>query len=358
MRRIAVVFSLLLCLLGASIRSPTPSVTAAPPPGGLYKIAVLQVGFYGDWDAGDFARLATPPGVSPFTLAFIPTSAISAGGLAPFNVLVLPWNHDYATWFTTVNGNVILEFVRAGGTLLVHNFSGGVAGADPLMAVLGPAYALTWSGVSGDTVAIANAGNPLASSPNVLTGAGLSGWASSFHNMALGTGLGPLWNVATTATGGAVSGCAALGLGAIVFQGQDPEWHSTALAIFPSPPGSGGAPGTAQPMAFDMIENEVTINRSGLCAGSLPLSEPAPRPNVGGAIAAVVVGAATERERTAAAAPAQPITAPRTGTGITPPNTGDGGLVSSSSSSWALFAIGGIFALTLAGFATLKVARR
>ncbi len=58
----------------------------------------------------------------------------------------------------------------------------------------------------------------------------------------------------------------------------------------------------------------------------------------------------------AAAAPA--ITAPRTGTGITPPNTGDAGLVSSSSSNWALFAIGGIFALTLAGFATLKAARR
>ena len=66
-----------------------------------------------------------------------------------------------------------------------------------------------------------------------------------------------------------------------------------------------------------------------------------------------------------AAAPA--ITAPRTGqgtgtvagtgTGITPPNTGDAGLADSSS-SWLLFAIGGVFALSLAGFATVKVARR
>jgi hypothetical protein len=52
------------------------------------------------------------------------------------------------------------------------------------------------------------------------------------------------------------------------------------------------------------------------------------------------------------------ITAPRTGQGITPPNTGDAGLADASGASWVLFAIGGIAALSLVGFATAKAARR
>jgi len=63
----------------------------------------------------------------------------------------------------------------------------------------------------------------------------------------------------------------------------------------------------------------------------------------------------------APAAPAAPvIAAPRTGTGITPPNTGDAGLLGSSSSisSWTLIALGGVFALTFAGMAAAKAARR
>jgi len=61
----------------------------------------------------------------------------------------------------------------------------------------------------------------------------------------------------------------------------------------------------------------------------------------------------------APAAPAPAIQAPRTGTGITPPNTGDAGLASSSSSaSWTLFAFAGAIAFTLAGLATVKFARR
>jgi hypothetical protein len=57
-------------------------------------------------------------------------------------------------------------------------------------------------------------------------------------------------------------------------------------------------------------------------------------------------------------APAATVTAPRTGTGIVPPNTGDAGLAGSSSSSWTLFAIGGLAAFALAGLATLRFARR
>jgi hypothetical protein len=59
-----------------------------------------------------------------------------------------------------------------------------------------------------------------------------------------------------------------------------------------------------------------------------------------------------------AAAPAATVTAPRTGEGISPPNTGDAGLASSSSSSLILFALGGAAALALAGLATFKFARR
>jgi hypothetical protein len=63
------------------------------------------------------------------------------------------------------------------------------------------------------------------------------------------------------------------------------------------------------------------------------------------------------------AAPVAPVaptvTAPRTGQGtISPPNTGDAGLVATAdSSSWALFAAVGAVAFAVAGFATLKFAR-
>jgi hypothetical protein len=63
------------------------------------------------------------------------------------------------------------------------------------------------------------------------------------------------------------------------------------------------------------------------------------------------------------AAPVAPVaptvTAPRTGTGtISPPNTGDAGLVDQTGSSWALFVAVGAVAFAVAGLATLKFARR
>jgi len=63
-----------------------------------------------------------------------------------------------------------------------------------------------------------------------------------------------------------------------------------------------------------------------------------------------------------AAAPAVPapiVQAPRTGTGILPPNTGDAGLVgSSSSTNGTLFAFGGLVALALVGLTAVRFARR
>jgi hypothetical protein len=63
------------------------------------------------------------------------------------------------------------------------------------------------------------------------------------------------------------------------------------------------------------------------------------------------------------AAPAAPtVTAPSTGTGsVSPPNTGDGGLVADQTSagfSWALVAVAGVLAFSVAGLATLKISRR
>jgi hypothetical protein len=61
----------------------------------------------------------------------------------------------------------------------------------------------------------------------------------------------------------------------------------------------------------------------------------------------------------AAPAPAATIKAPSTGQGITPPSTGDAGLVATDNgSSAALFVLAGVAAFALAGVATLKFARR
>jgi hypothetical protein len=61
---------------------------------------------------------------------------------------------------------------------------------------------------------------------------------------------------------------------------------------------------------------------------------------------------------TAAAAPAPPLTAPRTGVGsITPPNTGDAGLAASSGTPGTLFAVAGAVLFAIAGLATVKFAR-
>jgi hypothetical protein len=61
----------------------------------------------------------------------------------------------------------------------------------------------------------------------------------------------------------------------------------------------------------------------------------------------------------APAAPSAPptVTAPRTGQGITPPNTGEAGLADTSA-GWTLFAVVGMAAFAVAGLATLKFARR
>jgi hypothetical protein len=81
---------------------------------------------------------------------------------------------------------------------------------------------------------------------------------------------------------------------------------------------------------------------------------------LGGTFSTAVVTANVSVACAMPAAPVAPtVTAPRTGTGITPPNTGDAGLVSTSSGAGlSLFVIAGVAAFALAGVATLKFARR
>jgi hypothetical protein len=81
---------------------------------------------------------------------------------------------------------------------------------------------------------------------------------------------------------------------------------------------------------------------------------------LGGLFSTQPVSAQTTVSCSLAAAVAPTVTAPRTGQGgITPPSTGDAGLVGSSSTntSWALV-LGGVVALALVSVATVKVARR
>jgi hypothetical protein len=76
--------------------------------------------------------------------------------------------------------------------------------------------------------------------------------------------------------------------------------------------------------------------------------------------AVAVVSTSTTVSCTAVAAAAPSVTAPRTGQGptIVPPNTGDAGLASSSSSSYGLFALAAVVVTTLAGVAKFGFARR
>ncbi|HXH23460.1 MAG TPA: hypothetical protein VNN10_15685 [Dehalococcoidia bacterium] len=82
----------------------------------------------------------------------------------------------------------------------------------------------------------------------------------------------------------------------------------------------------------------------------------------GGAVGAVAVAAAQQaqenRARAAAAAqPAPAVSAPRTGTGVTPPNTGDAGLLDRSGSRDS-YLLGGLAALSFGGLGLLALRER
>ncbi len=331
---------------------------AAPAPGNVYHIAILQVGSDGDWvDPPDFNGLRGVSGVT-FTSQFIPTSSLTAAGLAPFNVLIIPWEHDFL-WETPSATAAIVAWTTAGGTLVVH--PANTTGIDPLFAAFGAPWSITWDAHNGDAVAIIDAANPLVSSPYVIPVAGLVGWDSSFH--ALVSASGNAWHWATQGTTNTthvtenLEGCAVAGRGSIAVSGQDPEFHSHE--------------GEGQAMTFGprLIANEVLVQSAGICTALQPATAtPQHVSGAGGAAAVVAVAGAGEknRERVAtesAISQGQPqapaVSAPQTGTGrITAPNTGEAGLASVGGPSPLLPALAVMLGFAaIAGFGLVYRAR-
>jgi hypothetical protein len=368
-----VVFATLLAItLVATMMLATPRTShAAPPSDGVYDIAVLEVGDYTNWEESLFDQFSG----SEYEWEFIGTGDLTSSDLDQYDVLVIPWSHDY-DWLTPQMAAAIMNFVEDGGTLLIHsvvvNECEGICEAalpdgvpDALLAFFPSAYSVDWSttrqGGDDEHVLIINPNHPLASQPNTLTEEGLSGWGDSFHSFVVAYGSAWQWVLATdfeevdeeetdvsssparaSQSGNElttqdiepgvdmamIQGCAPLGAGVIVVSGQDPEYH--------------GRPNSDDEIEARMqIENEVKIGARG-CGSVLREDDRNQRPpNIGAGLSGLFNGMPTPLP-TAPSAVAPAATAPT----ISPPRTGDGGLVSTSEASvLGLFAAG--FVLTL-----------
>ncbi|MPZ49802.1 MAG: hypothetical protein GEU75_11005 [Dehalococcoidia bacterium] len=307
---------------------------AAAPSDGRYDIIILDVGISDDWDEGDFQELERSPGVSRYDWEVVDPDDLSRSDLLSADVLILPWDHDY-DWLTDELIDMIREFVGDGGTLIVHNAVDD--GEDELLATFASSYEIVWDSENDEVIEITSKLHPLVSSPNTLTEDGLSEWGESFH-ASIASG-GSAWQFATrTTNGNRISGCAIYGDGTIVVSGQDPEFH-----------GSDGD----SPMAFELIENEITAGESSTCSNSAGGGGGEdPRQVVGGAAVAGFAAASDQARENraranaagAAAAAAQAAPAPAT-TSVRPPSTGDAGLADSDG-AMSLLPMAG---LTLAG---------
>ncbi len=313
---IAVIVAAAVALLAVGgVFGDARSANAAPPDDGVYDIAIVEVGNHTDYQAGagEFDALSSAPGIVDFDIDFVSPGSLTPGKLAGYDVVILPWEHDYA-WLDAATTDALVEFVRNGGTLIVHSINIGDID-DPLLAAFGSDYEVTYNDSSGDTVTIIDASNPLLNTPNPLEESDLVGWGSSYHSAVESSG--SAWNWATESPDGLIWACAPFGEGAIVVGGQDPEDHDSTPSTFP------------------FTENEIVINDGGLCAGESAKEArevPArPRRNVSGGVANLPLLAQQARENRERAAAAVSIAPPSTGTGVTisPPSTGTGGLVGS-----------------------------
>lgn len=123
----------------------------------------------------------------------------------------------------------ILNWVNAGGTLVINNHEGSTPGASAFGSFVGAAYAFTAVGQpDGNNMVVTDATNTLVTTPNVLDTVDLSGWGSSVHG-AFGS-LGAAYTCAVNSDDGTTSApvlCnAASGLGVIILTGFDPECGS------------------------------------------------------------------------------------------------------------------------------------
>jgi len=236
MKRFSILMAMVLVVSLVALALPTVSLAA--PSGGVYDIAVLEVGNVARWTVDDFNQLDVAPGIESYTWTTISTSELTGPGLAPYDVLIIPMHHDYS-WLYSAEKSAIVAWVNSGKLLIEHHYSNGNALInEPLMAAFGPNYRVDWTGEKGvegevsDSVVIIDPTNPLVTTPNTLNAAELSNWHLTVHNSINRTTAGSALRWAIDSAGGDHwLGYAHSQSGAIVVCGGDPGYHSGPINI-------------------------------------------------------------------------------------------------------------------------------
>jgi hypothetical protein len=363
---------LALSLITTLTFNTTQTTNAAPPSDGVYDIAVLDVGSSFDWGEDDFQAFTA----NEYDWEMIQPDDLTASNLDGFDVLIIPWSHDYS-WLTPQMASAIMGFVNSGGTLIIHStYCGEVCPdalpegfQDALLAFFPPEYFIDWFvGGYDETVLIINPSHALATRPNALTGAGLSNWGDSIHSFIGAWGEAWQWVLATDFTSqeegevgdaavrqtqsdelstqeivpgvdvAMVQGCARFGDGVVVVSGQDPEYHGT---------------NNDEPEAYLQIENEIKLGDVGCGNDRSRDRDDRQRqqpPNIGAGLSGLFNGMPTPLP-TAPSAVAPAATSPV----ITPPRTGDAGLAGDDGTP---FYVAAAVALVLAAIPAYRLARR
>lgn len=164
---------------------------------------------------------------APATTAVAPgvtlTETTALGSLGSFDMLYIEQVQLDA--LSGADMTTILNWVNAGGTLVINNHNGG-GGPSAFGTFAGPGYVFTSiDSVDGDNIVVTDASHPLLTTPNVLDATDLSNWGSSVHGAF--SGLGPAYSCAADDTDGVTSVtvlCSAtFGVGGIILTGFDPE---------------------------------------------------------------------------------------------------------------------------------------
>jgi hypothetical protein len=221
----------MLSLLFAALL-PLTAKAALPPGNGAatYDIMLHSSCCYtGDPIAADqslwhaFFEAPATPAISPGVTL---TETTDLGLLGSFDMLYIEQVQLDA--LSGADMTTILNWVNAGGTLVINNHDGAV-GASAFGAFAGPSYVFTSiSEVDGDNIVVTDASHTLVTTPNVLDATDLSGWGSSVHGAF--SGLGGAYSCAASDTDGLTSVpvlCSAtFGAGGIILTGFDPECGS------------------------------------------------------------------------------------------------------------------------------------
>ncbi|MFZ5652805.1 MAG: IPTL-CTERM sorting domain-containing protein [Pseudomonadota bacterium] len=211
---------------------PLMATAALPPGNGAATYDIMQHSsccYTGDpiaateslWHA--FFEAPATPAVAPGVTL---TETTALGSLGSFDMLYIA--QDQLDALSGADMTTILNWVNAGGTLVINNHNGAV-GASAFGTFAGPGYVFTGiSDVDGNDIVVTDASHPLLTTPNVLDATDLSNWGSSVHGAF--SGLGPAYSCAADDTNGVTSVtvlCSATyGAGGIILTGFDPECGS------------------------------------------------------------------------------------------------------------------------------------